>query len=179
MPRYIVSITACDRSGIIAGISQGIVDLGGNIHAASQTVHQGYFAMIILVQFEREITDTEIADRIVSSTGRSDLHVYAAPYRPPAPEPDESGSPFIVTSIGPDKPGILNTLSKYLANRGVNIDDLYCVVEEGNFVVICQVTIPAAVDVFTLQTDLEAVGRKGGFSVTMQHENIFEKTNHP
>jgi glycine cleavage system transcriptional repressor len=176
MPRYILTITARDRSGIVAGVSEVLYHNNGNIEAASQTVHQGYFTMILLCELTGDGSPENLIDTIQQTVG-SDLHVYVTEYIPPEPTPDRTMHTFFVTSIGPDKPGILHALTTQLASRAINIDDLYCCVKEGDFVVICQVSVPAEMDIFMLQTDLEAVGRTRGFQVTVQHENIFVATN--
>ncbi|MCK4515362.1 MAG: hypothetical protein KAU31_08905 [Spirochaetaceae bacterium] len=178
MTRFIISITSKDRSGIIAGISEGICRLSGNIEAASQTVHRGYFAMILLVGFEASPASDEVSTSLKEAAG-SDLHVYSIPYDPEPREAGPSDSTFVVTCMGPDKPGILRTLTRFLASRNVNIDDLYCTVADGSFVAICQVTIPDTVDLLVLQTDLKTVAGDGGFTSTLQHEGIFEETNRP
>lgn len=175
MVKYIISITAKDRPGIVAGLSEAIFELGGNLEVASQTVHQSYFAMIILGAFDREIPAEDLAGQIRQKAGQ-DLHVYITPYQP-GPPVVCGGQTFIVTSVGRDKPGILHTLATYLASKNINIDDLYCYVENQEFIVICQVTVPAELDIFMVQADLEAVGQEGGFSASMQHENIFVATN--
>jgi len=178
MAQFIISITSRDRSGIVAAITEGIFSSSGNVLAASQTVHQGYFAMIVLADFDDGIGDSVIAQSINDTAG-GDLHVFVTPYDPNGREPGREGSAFVVTCLGPDHPGILRILSRFLASRNVNIDDLYCTVDDNDFVVICQVTMPAEADVFVLQTDLAAVGRDAGFTITLQHENIFLETTRP
>jgi len=176
MLRYIMSITAQDRPGIIAGISEALLHLSGNIEAASQTVHQGYFAMIILCSLPEPVPAEELAGRIRQTAGQ-DLHVYVTPYEPNTFQTDPAAQTFIVTAVGPDRPGILHALSACLAQRQVNITDHYARVENGDFVVICQVSVPPCLDIFSLQADLEATGKKLGFSAQMQHENIFVAIN--
>ena len=176
MPRYIMSITAQDRPGIVAAVSEAILQLDGNIEAASQTVHQGYFAMIILCAFDAQTQAPELSDLVHDKAG-PDLHVYVTPYQTKTNKSVIDPQSFIVTSIGPDKPGILQALSSYLASKRINIDDLYAYVDRENFVVICQASVPSDLDVFMLQADLEAVGQDRGFKVSMCHANVFVATN--
>ena len=176
MIRYIMSITAQDRAGIVAGVSEALVELGGNVEAASQTVHQGYFAMIILCAFDGTVDVEEMSGRVRGHAG-DDLHVYITEHKARPVEASGGEQSFIITSIGPDKPGILHALTSYLASKKINIDDLYSCVENGEFVVICQVSVPEALDVSMLQMDLETVGQERGFTASMQHENIFVATN--
>ena len=47
--KAIVTVTGKDKTGIIAGVSAKLSELGVNILDISQTVLQDYFAMIMLV----------------------------------------------------------------------------------------------------------------------------------
>lgn len=173
---YIISITAQDRAGMVAGISEAMYNLGGNILAASQTVHQGYFAMIILGSFSSETDQDEIRSQIKYCAG-SDLHVFLTSYNTPEKTISDDVQSYIVTALGPDKPGILYHVSHYLASKDINIDDLYAYVDGKDFVVICQVSVPSTADIFMLQADLQAVGESMGLTIHMQHENVFVVTN--
>jgi len=174
--KYIMSVTAQDRAGIVAGVGEAGLALGGNIEAASQTVHQGYFAMMILWSLPADVTTDQLVKAVRERTG-ADLHVYVTPYEPSAAQDTSQMQSFVITSLGPDKPGILHTLSAYLASKRINIDDLYATVKGEDFVVICQVAVPVELDVFMLQADLESVGRSLGLTIQMQHEDIFVATN--
>ena len=176
MGKYILSITAQDRPGIVAGVSQALMELNGNTEAASQTVHQGYFAMIVLCSLPDDTSMKIITEQVQAHAGR-DLHVYVTEYQAGAAPSQNIEQTFIATAIGPDKPGILHALTSYLASKKINIDDLYCCVKETNFVVICQIAVPENMDVSMLQMDLEAVGQERGFEAHLQHENIFNATN--
>jgi glycine cleavage system transcriptional repressor len=176
MTRYIILITARDRPGIVAKVSGVLLEQKGNIEAVSQTVHQGYFTMIILCQVPIKIDQEKVIQHIRERAGH-DMHVYVTEYKIEEQKTSTEERTFIVTAEGPDKPGILHTLSNHLASRQINIDDLYACVKDGIFIVICQVSIPAGLDVTMLQLDLEAAGEQGGFIASMQHENIFVATN--
>lgn len=176
MKNFIISIAAQDHPGIVAGISEAIKELSGNIEAASQTVHQGYFAMILLGRFPREV-DEDAIGRTINARAGADLNVYVTEYRPPKSQDSAEKQPFIVTSLGPDQPGILRAITSYLSSRNINIDDLYAKVQGNDFIVICQVAVPNDIDVYMIQADLEAIGQERGLTVQMQHENIFVATN--
>lgn len=174
--RYLMSITAQDRAGIVAAITAGALELNASVEAASQTVHQGYFAMVILWSVPDTIHCSDLED-VVHRCGGADLHVFTTEYHPPAETTAEPSDAFIVTSVGPDKPGILHAMTHYLAEKQINVDDLYCCVTNGEFVVICQVSVPSHLDVFMLQADLQSLGLELGVDIRMQHEDIFVATN--
>ena len=177
MSQYIISITATDHSGIVARVSRAVGTLGGNILSASQTVHQGYFAMILSVDFEQDL-EIERISQAIENEAIEPLHVYVTPFESQSLlDSEEETETFIVTTIGSDQPGILQAVSSYLASKNINIDDLYCCVKEGDFVVICEVSVVKGRGVFDLQVDLEAKGKAMGFTAHVLHENIFVATN--
>jgi glycine cleavage system transcriptional repressor len=175
MTEYILSIAARDRSGIVAELSGALFELGGNILAATQTVLHDYFAMMILCALDDAVGIEDIRNKL-SQRVSADLNLYVTE-RLPALTPPAHTETFIITLIGPDKPGILHTLTRYLASKQINIDDLHCQITDGQFVVICQVSVPAELDVGMLQADLEESGRHMQFTAHMQHENVFVATN--
>ena len=65
MPQeFVVTVTSVDRVGIVSGLSEALLELGGNIDALSQTVMRGYFTLIVTVRFDEERERQEIADAI-------------------------------------------------------------------------------------------------------------------
>jgi glycine cleavage system transcriptional repressor len=175
MTEYILSIAARDRSGIVAELSGALFELGGNILSASQTVTHNYFAMMILCAMDDAIGTEEIRNKLAHRVSAG-INIYVTERQPALTAPGHTET-FIITLIGPDKPGILHALTSYLASRQINIDDLHCQATEGEFVAICQVSVPAELDVGMLQADLEARGRDLRFTAHMQHENVFVATN--
>ncbi len=51
--KAIVSVIGKDNVGIIAKVSAYLSEIGGNIEDISQTLMQGYFVMIALVDFNK------------------------------------------------------------------------------------------------------------------------------
>ena len=48
--QYVLSVMSPDRPGIVAGVSSVVDRLGGNILSCSQTVLDGYFTFIMVVE---------------------------------------------------------------------------------------------------------------------------------
>ncbi|MBN1654903.1 MAG: ACT domain-containing protein [Deltaproteobacteria bacterium] len=175
MPEYILSVVARDRSGIIAEISAALFELGGNILSATQSVLGDYFAMMILCATRAAVDPKDIRDKLGERV-RSEFDLFVTERQPASIEPMETQT-FVITLIGPDRPGILHALTSYLASKQINIDDLRCQTTEGEFLVICQVSVPNELDLSMLQADLEESGRELQFTAHMQHENVFIATN--
>lgn len=54
--RLIITTLGADKPGIVAGVSQVLAENNVNIEDISQTILQGYFAMIMIV----DITDSKL-----------------------------------------------------------------------------------------------------------------------
>ena len=181
--QYVLSVMSSDHPGIVAGVSSAVEQLGGNIDSCSQTVLGGYFTFIVIVSLPTEYIPQELADRIRTSEWLGeDYQVIAQrigeePKRSPMPTTPPSGDIFVITAFGKDRPGIVREFSRYLAGHDININDLYGDKSGDDFVLIGQLWIPTGVNIGNLQDDLEEMGRELGFTVKLQHNNIFVATN--
>ncbi len=176
---YVLDVMSDDHPGIVAAVSNAVEGLGGNIDSCSQTVLGGFFTLIMIVSFP-EATDPEVLAEHVRAapSGGSTFQVLARtadlPPRPGAREPVER---FVITAFGTDRPGIVRGFSEYLASKDINIVDLYGDRSGDDFVLIGQLEVSTRWDIGMLQADLEQMGEELGFTVKMQHENIFVATN--
>ena len=139
----------------------------------------GEFTLIMIVSFPAPPAEKKLLDDVARPNGRdSGLGVQIRPYRPEADKPAvPDGENFVITCFGPDAPGVIFRFSSLLADKGINIVDLYGQLDGGQFVLISQVQIPRQWDLAMLQADLEQLGAEQGYTVRLQHENIFIATN--
>jgi glycine cleavage system transcriptional repressor len=174
---YVLNVMSDDHPGIISAVSTAVSRLGGNIDAASQTVLGGYFTLIMVVSLPHPVEAEALAAE-VRGPDSSGLQVLARQVEPAtAPPPVKAAERFIVTAFGKDKPGIISRFSRTLAGKDINILDLSWSGTRGDFVMICEVEIPDRVDFGLLAADLEELARQEGFTVKLQHENVFVATN--
>jgi predicted amino acid-binding ACT domain protein len=176
---YVLNVMSDDHPGIISAVSNAVEQMGGNIDSCSQTVLAGYFTLIMIVSFAEEEDAEALAERVRAAQSRGSVfQVVARAFQPPSPrQPSEETERFVVTAFGRDKAGIVRRFSEYLAGKDINIVDLYGDRHGDDFVLISQVDIPAAWDIGMLQADLEAMGEEEGFTVRLQHEDVFVATN--
>ena len=181
--QYVLSVMSSDHPGIVAGVSSAVERLGGNIDSCSQTVLNGFFTFIVILTLPIEYPPQELADRIRSSEELgSDYQVIARriveeSQRSANSQNADTGDIFVITAFGKDRPGIVREFSRYLAGHDININDLYGDKTGDDFVLIGQLWIPSSVNIGSLQDDLEEMGRELGFTVKLQHNNIFVATN--
>jgi len=174
---YVLNVMSDDHPGIISAVSTAVAGLGGNIDAASQTILGGYFTLIMVVSLPQSIDP----DALATDVRRADpagFQVVARRFRAPGPAKGPTPAErFVVTAFGQDKPGLIAHFSQCLAGKDINITDLSWTCAEADFVMICEVEVPPCLDLALIQADLEEVGRTEGFTVKLQHENVFVATN--
>ena len=181
--RYIITLMAANRVGIMAALTNALAELGGNLVEVSQTVMQRFFTIILAADFPEHRPPQVIVDHIRDVCRPYGVEVNL---KDPAQEPLQEPIPGVVeryflTITGEDKPGIIRQITARLAQEGIDITDLYAVRsdQDRSFIMIMELAVPLGVEAMALQEELEALGRNVGLSPMMQHENIFIATNDP
>ena len=183
MPRYehvyVLNVMSDDHPGIVAAVSNAVEALDGNIDSCSQTVLGGYFTLIMIASLPEEIEADDLAGRIRESESLGgEYQVVARKGLVGQTEASQEATErFVITAFGKDQPGIVRRFSQYLAGKDINIVDLDGDRKEDEFVLIGQLELSKQWDIRMLQTDLEQMGEELGFTVKLQHENIFVATN--
>jgi glycine cleavage system transcriptional repressor len=180
MNRYIISVTAADRVGIVYAVTGAILDQGGNILELSQTVMRGYFTIILEVEFAGPRPATQLAEAIRERGKHFDLQVLVTEAKngtiePPVP----NGERFILTVLGNDSSGIIHGIAGCLVVHGVNIVDLHARVEGTRCSMVMEAFLPHDLTPGTIRAELERFGRDHKIEAYIQHENIFLATTEP
>jgi len=180
MNRYVLNILTKDHPGIVAGVSTAVGALDGSIVSCSQTVLHGYFTLISIVAFPKDYEPNNLVQQILKhesigsgyliSAAKMEEHAVS---RNQVMEIDE----FVITAFGDAEKGMIQRFSRYAADHDINIVDLFGDQTPTEFVVIGQLEVPRHYDTRVLQDDLEEIGRELGFTIKMQHRNIFVATN--
>ncbi|MFA5852036.1 MAG: ACT domain-containing protein [Spirochaetales bacterium] len=80
----------------------------------------------------------------------------------------------IISVVGSDKVGIIARVSNFLADRGINIDDISQTILEGNFVMMMMVDLSKSSEqIGPLKAELDSLGDQLGVSIAMMHERVF------
>lgn len=80
----------------------------------------------------------------------------------------------VVTVTGKDKKGIIAKVSSFLAERGVNVEDINQTILQDYFAMIMLVDIADLnVELSELAKECDDLGREIGMSIRVQHEAIF------
>jgi len=175
---FVLTVMSDDHPGIVAAVSDAVESLGGNIDSCSQTVLGGYFTLIMIVSVPEPIDPERLAESVRSAeSSGSGFEVLVRSARAGQGSAASPVDRFVISAFGEDQPGIVRRFSQYLAGKDINIVDLYGDRNGTQFVLIGQVEVPSRWDIRMMQADLEQMGRELGFTVKLQHENVFVATN--
>lgn len=80
----------------------------------------------------------------------------------------------VVTVTGKDRKGIIATVSAFLAERGVNIEDISQTILSEYFAMIMIVDVSESkTELSALAKECSELGKEIGMSIYLQHEDIF------
>lgn len=120
-----VSIIGKDRPGIVAGISRALLQTGCNIEDSSMTLLRSEFAMILIVSVPSGIAVDAVVKTLEASARALGLSCFVRPLNPAEHSREkQSGSPWVLSVYGADKPGIVHAVSALLARRRINITNV-------------------------------------------------------
>ena len=176
--RYAISVMFRDQVGIVADVASAIQSLQGNLLDVSQSVLQNYFSMILLADFHPEIQEEQIlqALRSLASLQGASFGILACPQEPAAAAVSQEDDTYVLTASGPDRPGMVASLSAYLKERNINIVDLSSRNHEGIYTMIWQIQIPPALDVQKLQRSMQ-LAFQPDMEIGLRHDALFRVTN--
>jgi len=154
----VLTVLGPDRTGLVEAIAERIAAAGGNWEASHMARLAGQFAGIVLVTAERERLDQLVSGlRDLDALGLEvNARITAAP--PAAP-----GSRFRLELTGGDRPGIVRDVSRVLADRAVNVEELVSSVSsapmsgEPLFTARAVLRVPPQLTLADLRAGLEAL----------------------
>ena len=182
MNKAILSVLGHDRPGIVAAVTGILFDLNCNIENVSQTILQTEFSGSFIVTMPIDLPLDNLRERFVENLTPMELHVHIEPLeKKETAIPTRASEPFVITTKGPDRKGLVAGISEVIAAHGVNITNLQAVFkggdEPGDNIMIYEVDIPIDIDQPALYRDLREKAKSLMLDITIQHRNIFETIN--
>jgi len=182
MNKAILSVLGQDRPGIVATITGVLFRQQCNIENVSQTILQSQFAGIFVVSIPDDLSMQALENGLSDEMRELDLSVQVKPVHPPdVPVTPQENEPFIITTKGPDRTGLVAGITEIIARYGANITNLQAVFKGGDTpgdnIMIYEVDIPLNVDPKTLDNDLRQRALELSLDISIQHRNIFEAIN--
>jgi glycine cleavage system transcriptional repressor len=181
MKKIVLFVLGPDGPGIIATISKALFEHGCNLEDVSQTILQGEFISIFIVTMEDSGDENELLAVLRAKLGPLGLFAHMKTIEAGALSQQPSGESFVVTTIGPDRPGLISGITEVIARHNVNIINLKAVARferiPPEYITIYEVDIPPSADFNSFRSDLQVKARELDLDVNLQHRGIFERIN--
>lgn len=178
MNKVIVFVVGHDRPGIIAAVSRVLFLCGCNMEDVSQSILQTEFAGVFIASVPQSLEIRELNSRLLEELAPMGLSVLLRKMEPSRMWEAPPSEPFVITTMGPDRTGLVAGITELLAGFGINISNLRAVFRGGENplenTMIYEVDIPIAVDQSSFREALYKRGAELGLDVSLQHREIFE-----
>lgn len=175
--QYILTLTAANRVGVLAALSNGLDELGGSFQEIGLKIVRNFFTMIIAADFPDDRDAVVIVDhlRAVCRPFEAELSL-----RDPASlsisEPTETAEQqrYVMTMSGRDRPGILRRVARRLAQEGIEVAELEGArqLNGGGFQARLALVAPAGFDCQRLRKELELAENEADFRVVIHHSDV-------
>lgn len=182
MNKAILSVLGHDRPGIVAAVTAILFELNCNIENVSQTILQTEFSGSFIVTMPQNLCLEDLHERFIENLTPMELHVHIEPLlKKKVAFATRQSEPFVITTKGPDRQGLVAGISEIIANYGVNITNLQAVFkggdEPGDNIMIYEVDIPNNIDQQAFYRNLREKATSLSLDISIQHRNIFETIN--
>jgi glycine cleavage system transcriptional repressor len=182
MKKIIVTVLGHDRPGIVATVAGVLFEQSCNIENVSQTILQTEFSGSFIVTLPSDSRLDQFHGILVEELAFMGMHVHIAPIAAEgAAFKSKDSEPFVITTKGPDRKGLVAGISATIARHGVNITNLQAVFkggdDPGNNIMIYEVDIPGDIDQINFYRELRETAESLALNISIQHRNIFESIN--
>jgi glycine cleavage system transcriptional repressor len=168
-----------DRPGIVARVTEALLQLGGNLGETSMTRLRGEFAMILLVRLPTQVEVDAARERLEAVGREMDLTVTVRGLsREESREARGGGAGYILRVYGADRPGIVHAVTSLLAREGFNISDLETRVIPGEggpvYVMVMELDAPSEERAEEIRKALRALARQ--LAVEVSYDRLDQET---
>ena len=179
MKKVVISVLGTDRPGIVSAVSRILFENDCNIEDVAQTILQTEFTGIFIASIPEQLGAEDLHARLGTGLQPLGLRLLVKPLetgiqqaRPPEAEP------FVVTTTGPDRLGLVSGITEVMARFGVNITNLRAAFRGGDDplqnTMIYEVDVPVSIDRQSFRESLQERARELGLELSIQHRDIFE-----
>lgn len=179
MEKAIITVLGHDRPGIVAAVSKALFDHQCNIEDVSQTILQTEFAGIFIASMPSSMKPAELLTELEKRLHPEGLSVFLKEMQSRPAGVQVEMEPFVITTMGPDRPGLVAGITGLLSDFHVNITNLQAAFRGGDDprrnVMIYEVDIPVETDQNAFRTALYARAKELGLDASLQHRDIFEQ----
>ena len=175
---YVLTITAANRIGILAAVSNAIAELGGDIRELRVSVMGRFFTIILSVEFPEHREPGVIADHLKDIGRPYGLEIMLKEIEQVdlPPQPREETEIYYLTLSGSNQKGLMRRIASRLAQDGIDILDLFAVRDRdtATFKMLLELAVPVATDRNALQSSWESLHDSGEIAAELQSAEEFQ-----
>ena len=179
--KVIISVLGEDRPGIIAAVSAILADQDCNIENVSQTILQNEFSGIFIASIPENLSAELLQKFLRDGVEKMGLHVHVREMKHRKIFAASQSEPFVITTRGPDRKGLVSGITAVMARHNVNVTNLQAVFKGGDNpndnMMIYEVDIPMNIGQQQLESELRQTASDLGLHISIQHRNIFHALN--
>lgn len=173
---FVVTVIGEDRVGLVASLTGVLFEAGLNIVDIEQSVVHAQFTMVLLVQPFKPVFDMRQLRRDLEGIGRHlDLNIAVMPLREfKGLRLAEEKTPYILTILGSDRPGVVAAISRVLAEGSANIEKIK-MIARGEFLAMEILVDIQGGNFVPLRERLLEVANEIGIDIIAQPERMYKK----
>lgn len=164
MTLHAITVLGHDRPGIIAETTNALAGLGLNLEDSTMTLLRGHFAMMLITAGDVPAMEIEQALESLTADGSLSVTVRAVPQEQPA----TSGTSYLLSVHGGDRPGIVSAAVGEVARVGGNITDLSTRLSGDLYVLLAECDLPVGTDATAVEAAIKAVAADLGVGATLR-----------
>lgn len=182
MKKTIITVIGYDQPGIISSVTDILHKENCNVENISQTILQSQFAGIFIVLIPEEMSPEELEGIFHKAFSDKDINIQVKLLESDKIIPTaQNTDPFILSTSGPDRLGLVAGISKVIADFGINISNLKAVFKGGDNpdqnIMIYEIDIPSGVDFQKFSDSVREKADSLDLDISIQHKNIFDMIN--
>ncbi|MFM2129917.1 MAG: hypothetical protein RL477_1463 [Pseudomonadota bacterium] len=155
---FLVSVNCDDRTGLIAGITGRLFDMGGNLGDTSFAVLGAAAEFTSLVDLPDHLTAAAVRRELAALPETAGGTIEVTPYDGPTQHGPLGDVTHVVTVSGGDQPGLIARIAEVFGEFGANILNMDAGLEAGSYMMRFSVAIPPAASDKCLATVANTAG---------------------
>lgn len=173
---FVVTVVGEDRVGLVASLTGVLFEAGLNIVDIEQSVIHAQFTMVLLVQPFKPVFDMRQLRRDLEGIGRDlDLNIAVMPLGEfKGLRLAEEKTPYVLTILGSDRPGVVAAISRVLAEGSANIEKIK-MIARGEFLAMEMLVDIQGGNFAPLRERLLEVANEIGIDIIAQPERMYKK----
>jgi glycine cleavage system transcriptional repressor len=172
MPEFAVTAVGRDRPGIVAAISEALLELQGNIEDSQMSILRGHFAVMLMLDAPAGLDEPALRadlERVRTTVPLETVSLTEVP----ALDALSAQASHSISVYGADHPGIVHGVARALSDAGVNVVGMSTRVVGGAandplYVMLLEVTLPDTLGEAALETLLAAVAEEQGVDLSVR-----------